>query len=555
MHRDDTTSAPRETAYVWDIASDHIEWQQDAASVLGIADLTVIATGEAFAARILSKCQAAWRSAVLGARTSADTSHGIPYRIQFALLSDTSLLDPHVWLEDRGRWWPGSDGRPKRAHGVLRRIDAVYLENRHLLDLVPGDEPREHLNRARLLEAIGAHVQHGGRTGRPASLLMLSVNGLDAINSRLGPDVGDELITAVGRLIKSHLSETDAIVRCASNTFAVVLHDCGTDRISSAAEHLISCVEGATIETSPGPLKTSVAVGATVLPDHVDGVAHAIVKARHALEDAKRSPRIEPVVSSGEPDATTSRGAALSSDVMSAIADNRVLLALQPIVDARTGQAILYEGLLRIRRPDGTLVAAADFIEEAEQLGLAKILDRRGLELALSLLATHPALKLCLNVSSLTAGDKHWLQTLTSSVTDRADIAPRLTVEITETAMVHDLDGIRAFVDRLHRLGCRVAIDDFGTGYTSFRHLKTLPVDMLKLDGSFMKDLPNDHQGRVIVSSMLEMARALGMETVAEWVTDQDTAEFLANAGATYLQGYLYACPLLAEELAQDGKL
>lgn len=554
MPHEDTTPELRETAYVWDIASDRLEWQSGAASVLGIANLNAIATGEAFAARIRPEHQAAWRSAVLGRRASGEAPHGIPYRVQFALESEKDAAGENVWLEDQGRWWPGPDGRPCRAQGVLSRIGAGDLENRHLLRLTPGDDIRESLNRARLFEAVAARMKRTDRTGRPCGLLMIAVNGLDAINARLGPDVGDEFITAVGRLIKANLAEADTIVRHASNTFAVILDDCGTDTVSHAAERLIARIERATVETSAGPLKTSISIGAIAVPDHANTAADAIARARSTLEHAKRLHRSHVVCSGTEASAPQSKST-VTGEVMSALEEDRLVLALQSIVDAATGKTAFYEALLRLRRRDGTLVAAADFIEEAEQLGLAKLLDLRALERALALLSTHPRLKLSLNVSSLTLGDRDWIATLETSAANDASLAPRLTVEITETAMIHDLYGVRAFVELLRKIGCRTAIDDFGTGYTSFRHLKTLPIDMLKIDGMFVNDLPNDHRGRVIVGSMIEMAKGLGLETVAEWVRDRETAEFLKAAGATYLQGFFYANPETPEELQRKGLL
>jgi EAL domain-containing protein (putative c-di-GMP-specific phosphodiesterase class I) len=125
----------------------------------------------------------------------------------------------------------------------------------------------------------------------------------------------------------------------------------------------------------------------------------------------------------------------------------------------------------------------------------------------------------------------------------------RLMVEITETAMIHDLGRMSAFVDMLRDVGCTVAIDDFGAGYTSFSHLKKLRVDVLKIDGAFVKDLPNDHQGRVLIKSMIEMAKAFGLKTIAEWVGDAQTAQFLRDSGVTYLQGFLYGMPIAVDEL------
>ena len=555
LSRDETAPEPLETAYVWDIASDRLEWQTDAASILGIADLSTVATGDAFAARIASADRAAWRSAVLDTPAGAASSQNAPYRIRFAFEPDDPETHALIWLEDRGRRPLDTDGRPVRAHGVIHRVDARYFESEHLLHLAPGDDDRETLARTRLFEAVAGRVRQASRTGRPAALMMIAINGLDAINARLGPEVGDEFIAAVGRLLQASLAEADAIVRYASNTFAIVLDNCSADDLPTAADRMIAHVENATIATSVGSLKTSIAIGSVALPVGTSSAADAIAAARTALERAKGAQRSRHVTHSEKAETEATNRKSVAREIASALEENRLVLALQPIVDAASGQRMFYEGLLRLKRPDGTLLAAADFIEDAEQLGIANLLDLRALELALALLVAHPRLKLCLNVSALTAGDKDWIATLEAKAAAHADLAPRLTIEITETAMIHDLEGVRAFVERLRKIGCRIAIDDFGTGYTSFRHLKTLTVDMLKIDGLFMKDLPNDPQGRIIVGSMIEMARGLGLETVAEWVSDPETAEVLRGAGATYLQGFLFAGPLTADELEERGEL
>jgi EAL domain-containing protein (putative c-di-GMP-specific phosphodiesterase class I) len=243
-----------------------------------------------------------------------------------------------------------------------------------------------------------------------------------------------------------------------------------------------------------------------------------------------------------------------SSAILSALDEGRVVLALQPVVDAATEKTVSYEGLLRVRGDDGSLVSAADLILEAEMAGCAPLLDEKSLELGLSLLANHPDLKLSLNVSSQTAGDARWMTRFRKAMTDAPDFAHRLTIEITETAMIRDIAVVAGFVDAVRALGCKVAIDDFGAGYTSFRHLKALKVDVLKIDGTFVTDLPDDQQCRVLAKTMIDMAHGLGLETVAEWVGNAEAAAFLRDAGATYLQGYHFGVPAPAEEWALTPK-
>ncbi len=131
----------------------------------------------------------------------------------------------------------------------------------------------------------------------------------------------------------------------------------------------------------------------------------------------------------------------------------------------------------------------------------------------------------------------------------------RLIIEITETAAIQDLDQSIKFVDTLRELGCRVAIDDFGAGYTSFRNLKLLNVDMVKIDGAFVKDLADDTSDQIFIRTMIELAQTFGMETVAEWVGDEEPPSYLKNAGITYLQGFYYGLPIEVDELTRRRRL
>ena len=150
------------------------------------------------------------------------------------------------------------------------------------------------------------------------------------------------------------------------------------------------------------------------------------------------------------------------------------------------------------------------------------------------------------NVSSLTAGDHEWMVMLHKLTGGDRSVTGRLLIEITETMAIADLDETAAFVDGLKEMGCTVALDDFGAGYTSFRNLKALAVDMIKLDGSFVKNLKDDKANRIFVQSMVTLARNFGMATVAEMVGDAETADILTGLGVDFLQGYYFGKPEVA---------
>lgn len=541
-------------AYSWDFATDRLEWEPGVKDVL-LVEAAEVATGAAFEARIGSEQRATRHAAMTADLHAADPASGAPYRARIGF-SPAPGREP-IWLDDCGRCWHAADGRPIRAEGVLRRTDEQYLSEERLLRTRPDEISPDGLNRHRMMEGLGAALRRAERTHGLCALFMVSVHGIEAVNTHLGFNVGDELIAEVGHVLNAGVAETASVYRYASNILAIIDDSPAAEALAPAAAALLARMRDTTIRTSAGPMRAAIAIGAVALPLHAKTVGEGVAYALDALEEAKQGSDGGVVVHQPEMVATRARRRehALSDSVVAALEDDRLLLALQPIVQADSGETAYYEGLLRLRRRDGTLVSAAAFVGDAEKLGLARLIDVRALELGLALLARHPGLTLSLNVSGLTAGDADWIAVLVRATDGTPSLARRLIVEITETALIRDLDRVAAFVELLRGKGCRVAIDDFGSGYTSFRFLKSLKVDILKIDGMFVDDLPNDAQGRIIVKTMIDMATALGLETVAEWVSDEAARDVLRAAGATHLQGFLYGQPILAEELEQQGLL
>jgi EAL domain-containing protein (putative c-di-GMP-specific phosphodiesterase class I) len=228
-----------------------------------------------------------------------------------------------------------------------------------------------------------------------------------------------------------------------------------------------------------------------------------------------------------------------TDEIISALNGRRIFIAYEPIVETVSRRPVFHECLMRIKRPDGSLLAVNEFIPWAERLGLVRLLDHRVLELVMAALIGAPGLKASVNVSAASTIDPDWWAGLAATLRAHAGVAERLTVEITETAAVQDIDDMRGFVARVKDLGCRIAIDDFGAGATSFRNLRKLGVDLLKIDGAFVQNLPHSQDDRAFVRTLIELAQRLALKTVAEWVQDETSAEMLAEWGCDYLQGHL----------------
>ena len=237
--------------------------------------------------------------------------------------------------------------------------------------------------------------------------------------------------------------------------------------------------------------------------------------------------------------------AAVEARMRAALREQRLLLAFQPVVCSGTGQVDYFECLLRMRDEEGDIVAAATFVTTLEELGLIGMIDRYVLEKTFEELAADPEIRLGLNVSGLTVCDPSWLQLLTLLLRRRADLAPRLVVEITETAALGDIAQSARFVDTLRQAGCRVALDDFGAGHTSLRHLLSLPIQIVKIDGSLIRQVTSKPHHRVFLHHLLGLTETCGLITVAESVETPEEAEFLRAEGIGRLQGYFIGPPML----------
>jgi len=239
------------------------------------------------------------------------------------------------------------------------------------------------------------------------------------------------------------------------------------------------------------------------------------------------------------------RSAAICTTVQAALRQNRLFFAFQPVVCATTGRTDYFECLLRMRDVGGDIISGGEFITPIEQLGLIGFIDDYVLQLTVRELARHPEIRLGLNVSGLTACVGSWLQSSVSALQYRPDVARRLVVEITETAALSDIEESARFVDTLRRAGCRVALDDFGVGHTSLRHLETLAVDTVKVDGSFVRNLAESHERRAFLRDLLGSITGFGCTTVAEGVENAADEAVARAEGFAYLHGFHLGPPTL----------
>jgi diguanylate cyclase (GGDEF)-like protein len=526
-----------EAAYEWRIDSDELAWSDNVLSVLDIADSAEIASGRAFAQRVEASPGQS-RFEAVAQTDQSDEGAGVAYQLQYGFRRGDGGT---IWLEDTGRWFAGPGDKPQRAHGVVRVITARHERERKLVQLAHFDPLTGEMNRACLTDVLGATLDEAVRFRSSCGFLLVAIDYLGRINESYGFEVAEQVIAQLAKRIRPRLRGKDHLGRFSGGKFGVILTNCTPDELAVAAERLLAGVREEPMQTTAGPVVVTVTIGGITAPRHARTVPEVWSRAQDALNAAraKRRGSFAAYRPNVEREALRRDSARATDEIVAALNERRIAIAFEPVVEAKTRNIAFYECLMRVHRPDGRIAHANEIIPVAERVGLVRMLDYRVLELVVQELAATPGLHASVNVSPASTTDPDWWAGLGALLHTHSNAADRLILEITETAAIHDVDDARGFVTRVKDLGCRIAIDDFGAGYTSFRSLRKLGVDIVKIDGAFVQNIIKSDDDRAFVHTLIDLARRLGIKTVAEWVQDEQAAALLAGWDCDYLQGAL----------------
>jgi diguanylate cyclase (GGDEF)-like protein len=527
-----------EVVYDWRLDTDALRWGANAKDVLKVADERALASGRSFS-RLLDPEALTNRHEAVVNSSAKDLGGGVPYQIQYSILPHGRDQELRFWIEDTGRWFAGPNGEPQRAHGVMRVINDRHNDEQRLAFLSRFDELTGQMNRSRLAEVLDTMIETAKRYRTTVAFLLAGIDNLATINDAYGYEVADEVIGAVARRIRSCMRAGDGLGRFSGNKFGIIINKCDVAEVPVVAQRFIEVVGEEVAQTSAGPIAVRISVGGVLAPRHARNASDAMMAAQEALASCKATRRggFLNYAPSVKRDEMRRDNAKLTDDIVSALNDRRMVLAFEPIVDATSREAVLHECLVRLKREDGSLVPAGAIVPISEKLGLVRLIDHRVLELAIEELAAHPEARCTINLSAATATDQDWLTSLALRLHALPGVAERLVVEITESAAIGDLHAMGRFIRSMKDYGTKVAIDDFGAGHTSFRGLRELSIDMVKIDGAFIQNMTRSADDRFFVRTLIDLARHLGLEIVAEWVQDEETARQLASWGCNYLQG------------------
>ncbi len=458
----------------------------------------------------------------------------------------------------------------KMGFGAWSKADVAYAESGNPADLT-AQAPASAVERsghpsnghgpvrAGLTDrsAFLAHLRGMVSDGDHGGLLVVGIDDMEVLNETYGRSVGDEVIDLFVALVVGHCGGPGAVARLGGTTLGVLTHGAAGASPSLLGQKILTRLRMGPVPTSIGPVNISASIGLAFWTGESDGTGaeELLARAEAAFIQARRVGG-DTAVSAPASDSTEQalkQTVEMASRIVSALSGDRFVLAYQPIVDCTSGQIERWECLARIKDGSGAPIPAASFIPVAEERGLIRRIDMRVLRHALDDLVNHPALALSVNISSSGISDWDWMESYLEVIEARGDLGGRLMVELTEHARIDDLNRAAEFVRRLRSAGCLVAIDDFGAGYTSFRHLQTLSIDSVKIDGSFIRDLSDRPADQVFARSLIGLAREIGLKTIAECVGRDDDAAILREMGADYLQGFLFGRPDIDPSWRQDN--
>ncbi len=530
--------------YDWDLTSDRLVWTGATPRLFGESKTGFPEVGEAFQGRIhpedLPHCVSARVDHISGLG-----EYDCEYRVRRA---DGRFQ----WVHDRGTVKRAANGTPNRMVGVLRLVTRRKQHEAKLEYLAGFDDLTGQFNKLRIREALDQALSEG-ESGQAGAFLTIGLDRMGLINAVYGHEAGDRVIFEIAQRLEREFGEGGVIGRLDSDRFGVVLTECTEEQALEISERLLHAIRHYPVEIGSRAVHVSASAGLVLYPAQGDASFDIITKGDAALLRAKTAARdgvaLYELTEAQRQDQLDHMN--VGEEVKLALKEDRLAFAYQPLVDAETGEIRCYECLLRMRSPSGDTVPAHRFVPVVESLGLVRTIDRRALELVFRDLESHPDIELALNISGLTATDRSWLRLLKSRLKERPDLARRLIVEITETAALQDIEESASFVSIIRQLGCRVAIDDFGAGYTTFRYLKALTVDLVKIDGSFTRDIDASSENQLFIRNLLDLARGFGLLTVAECVERPEEAAYLRREGVDLLQGHLFGMPL--DALPQPG--
>ena len=514
----------------------------------------------------------------------AETALGRPVQAMFTLIDEENESPVELVHEILS----GTNGGAARDNLILVRPDGDRIAVQAVTNIVPDEMQtpagvvlvlRSMVREREFILNLAWQATHDGLTGlwnrteferrlsvglepslfdleceRASAVMLLDLDQFKVVNDTFGHAAGDAMLREVAARFQTCLREDDMLARLGGDEFGVLLHERAGEReaAEAIAERLRASLANFTWHWASHPFSTSVSIGVVSLVDTRMNAEEAMRFADIACYLAKERGRDRVHMANLNDQELTRHTSQISwgRRIKEALEENRLCLYAQPIqsIHAARGDSLHAELLLRMTGTDGEVIGAGDFIPAAERYGLMSVIDRWVVKTAFEALAAapdHPRTEYAINLSGASIGDERFLRFLREQFA-RTGVAPSsICFEITETAAVANLVLATRFIHDLKRLGCKFALDDFGAGMSSFAYLRQLPVDYLKIDGSFVKDMACDSVNHDMVAAINDIGHSMGRKTIAEYVENEAILTKLREVGVDFAQGYYIGKPTL----------
>ncbi len=443
---------------------------------------------------------------------------------------------------------PGVNALLVNVHDVTdRKLVEAELERQAFHDHLTGLP-----NRALFSDRLEHAFAQRERSGIQPSVLMFDLDHFKAVNDRFGHDAGDSLLVEVSQRLRAAVRTGDTVARLGGDEFAVLIEgaDDALEEARSVAERVLDLL-ATPVELDQTEVTVTASIG--IAPGSPSSDPSALLRdADTAMYHAKAAGRAQAIIYNGEMRARDELLVRVEADLPGAVSNNQLRVEYQPVVDLSTGGVTGFEALLRWSHPELGEIAPEVFIPIAEQTGVIVDLGRWVLATACDQLARWrrdlgTELSVAVNVSGRQLADPHFSDVVLDTLVGCGLAPEHLVLEITETTIISDTDEAHRILDRLRGLGVRFAIDDFGTGYSALSYLQQLPIDILKIDRSFISHVREGHALPDIVRGILDLAHSLRLQTVAEGIESTAQLDQLRSANCEVGQGFLFSQSLSAE--------
>ena len=486
-------------------------------------------------------------------RWLSETGHGEMTLLHYRVMQPDGGVR---WLEGRARKVLSADGSPLRIDGVASDVSERKRHEAEMEHLARHDALTGLPNRILFNERVNHALSGARRFGLRLAILFVDLDGFKFINDSLGHSQGDALLRQMADRLRSTLRKDDTVARLGGDEFVLLLPNIGNDEVVQSVADKVLQVLSQPLAPDGHRLQVTGSIGVAVFPDDGDNAETLLKHADIAMYRAKERGRNAVQRFTRELSVQALERVRLEAAIRRAIEAEEFRLHYQPQVDLVSGRVCGVEAVLRWTDPELGTVSPARFIPLAEETGLIVPLGAWVLRTACRQaklwndLGLGP-LPVSVNVSARQFLRQDLCQLIRIELDSSGLPASLLELELTESALMNNSESVSAALDCIHKLGVSIALDDFGTGYSSLGYLQRFPIDALKVDQSFVSNLPDSRDAASITHAIVAMARSLDMRTVAEGVETQQQLEFLCAAGCNSVQGHLFSRALPAGELEE----